>query len=549
MNGRIGMPRFASLLSRTALAAAALIALLYDVHSARGQYFPDDRISCRSCHIDTRNKTDFCELFEATIYERDDKHGKAFFLLHETDPSDPQRGQAKRDLVRQILGFDLREAFADAGYARLIEGGDETTQQKVATVKACIRCHGTWPASADAVSPTQPPVALSLGVSCQACHGPGLRWNVAHYLPPHAWRTVAPEAKALLGFTDVRSPVKKAALCTSCHVGSISEGKLVKHEWYAGGHPPLPGFELASYQNQMPVHWKSLADKPTFAFRDGTLARDDTGIAANVRALRDAGIPENAIKANYLEANGIEPNAVKDISRTRDITVGGAGVLAAYVRLVGDYASLAAEGKAAWPELALYDCSACHHELRAGLAVTTRPKRKHVPGRPPPATWTAALAILAERPDSTPLSDQGLQLDRAMTERPFGKPQAIREAAQPLADALLQLATETAKSRYPEATAQKAVQLLTDPAHVEINDFYSARQVAWALRELAKDLNVRNADRLFLQGNDDPLCLALPSGPERSVMENLHRWLPAASQYNPAWFQKELQSVRSSISP
>ena len=96
------------------------------------------------------------------------------------------------------------------------------------TVKACIRCHGTWPATADAVSPTQPPVALALGVSCQACHGAGLRWNVAHYLPPHAWRAVTPEAKEALGFTDVRSPAKKAALCTSCHVGSVSEGKLVK---------------------------------------------------------------------------------------------------------------------------------------------------------------------------------------------------------------------------------------------------------------------------------------------------------------------------------
>jgi len=527
---------------------AAIVGIVQPVNQALGQYFPDDRNSCRSCHVDTRNKTDFCELFEATIYERDDKHGKAFFLLHESDPADPQRGQAKRDLVRKILGFELREAFADAGYTRLIEGGDETTKQRVATVKACIRCHGTWPASADAVSPTQPPVALALGVSCQACHGPGLRWNLVHYLPPHVWHTVTPDAKQALGFTDVRSPAKKVELCTSCHIGSVSEGKLLKHEWYAGGHPPLPSFELASFQSQMPVHWKSLAAKPNFAFREGSLARDDAAVATNYRALRDAGVPEDAIKANYLEANNnIEPSAANDLPRTKDITVGGVGVLAAYVRLVGDYAALAADGKSAWPELALYDCTACHHELRAGLAVATRPKRKHVPGRPSPATWPAALAMLADEQDSSVVKKQWLQLDQAMTERPFGKPEIVRDAAQPLAEALRRVAADAVHARYSEVAARKNLELLTDASKLEMNDFYSARQVAWALREVAKDLNLRDADQWFLQGAEDPLCLALPSGPERSVMDNLQRWLPAASKYDPLWFEKALQAAGASL--
>src|SRR5207249_10933130 len=140
-------------------------------------------------------------------------------------------------------------------------------------------------------------------------------------------------------------------------------------------------------------------------------------------------------KANYIEAHGFaSPDVARDLPRTKDVTIGGAAVLAAYVRLIGEYAALAAENKAAWPELALYDCSACHHELRAGLAVGTRPKRKHAPGRPPPATWPAALALLAGQTDQSPVKDQWLQLDRAMTERPFGNPSAIRAAALPLAD-------------------------------------------------------------------------------------------------------------------
>src|SRR5438046_1009071 len=100
-----------------------------------------------------------------------------------------------------------------------------------------------------------------------------------------------------------------------------------------------------------------------------------------------------------------------------------------------------------------------------------------------------------------------------MTERPFGKPEAIRAAAQPLADALQRLSIDASHMRYTEATARKAVELLTDPSRLEINDFYSARQVAWALREIAKDLNATGSELLFLQDGDDPLCLALPSGP------------------------------------
>ena len=92
-----------------------------------------------------------------------------------------------------------------------------------------------------------------------------------------------------------------------------------------------------------------------------------------------------------------------------------------------------------------------------------------------------------------------------------------------------------------------AVELLTDASKLEVNDFYSARHIAWALREVAKDLNLRDADRLFLQGADEPLCLALPSGPERSVMDNLQRWLQAASQYDAIWFRGELTKLKTGL--
>lgn len=530
------------------VAAMVTLWLLGAVDTARAQYFPDDRNSCRSCHVDSRNKTDFCELFEATIYERDDKHGKAFFLLHESDPSDPRKGQAKRELVRQILGFELREAFADAGYTRLIEANDEVTRQKVATVKACLRCHGTWPAAADKLSPTQPPVALALGVSCQACHGPGLQWNLAHYLPPHAWRVVTPEAKASLGFTDVRSPVKKAELCASCHVGSVSEDKLVKHEWYAGGHPPLPGFELASFQAQMPMHWKPFAEKPAFAFRDGSLARQDAGVAANLQNLQQAGVPAEAIKENCIEANFAgRASTGSDLSRTRDVTLAGLAVFGTYVRLVSEYAEQAAAGKAAWPELALYDCGACHHELRAGLETKSRPKRSHTPGRPTLATWPMTLAPLAAGNRWAEIENGWLKLNRAATSRPFGEPATMRAEGEALLVAIRQLAGEAASKSYDRESAKRAMEWLSDPKNVETNDFFAARQAAWAMSEIAKDVASLEMKNLFQRDGADPLCLNLPSGQERSVMENLGRWLPATTKYEAEWLRGELRAIGARI--
>jgi cytochrome c554/c'-like protein len=547
------MNREATAIRRVLLApwlafAAVVLWFMLASQAARGQYFPDDRNSCRSCHIDARNKTDFCELFEATIYERDDKHGRAFLLLRDNP-----------NLVRQILGFDLHEAFDDDRYARLKDAKDDETNRKVAAVKSCLRCHATWPTAADVQSPTQPPVALELGVSCQACHGPGQRWFLAHQLRPYAWRVVTPAAKTALGFTDVRSPVTKAQLCASCHVGSIDEGKLVKHEWYASGHPPLPSFELASFEAQMPVHWKPLAEKKSFALREGSLPRDDVGIAANLRTLQDAGIPNDAIRANYLEANFTDVAAAgRDLSRTKDATVAGASVLRAYVQIVGDYAALAAENKAAWPELALYDCSACHHELRSGLGVNSRPKRSHTPGRPPLATWPTVLAQLAARQAAghddvksrarwSLIEKPLLQLDRATTDRPFGDPAAMRTAAESLSAALAQLAADAANTRFDEAAAKTAIRFLTDPAQYETNDFFTARQAAWATRAIGSDLGVRESDRLFPSGPNDPLALELPSGPERSVVENLARWLGAATRYDPAWFREELKAARARL--
>jgi hypothetical protein len=545
------MPRFhrRCLNNAALLAALACFALLPTVAGA--QYI-DTTTGCLLCHRTALPQNDFCKLVPATIWEQSDKHNRAFSLLHDTD--------AKRELVRHILGFDLREAFVDDRYSRLKDDPEAESVRKVAAVKACLRCHATWPKEADEKYPHTPPTPLELGVSCEACHGPGQLWETPHRLP--AWRLVTPAAKASLGCTDVRTTTEKAKLCVSCHVGDLAHDKFVKHEWYAAGHPPLPSFELASFEARMPVHWQSLREKGAFILRDARLA-DDAGQLANlIAAIQRAGVPLDAIKASYREANALlvdnsGHDPCSDLPRTRDAIVAGAVVLESYVRLLSDYTTSAAEGKAAWPELALYDCAACHHELRSGLGLKDRPIRRHAPGRPPLATWPIALAQLSAAQASgydekavlarwSPIRGRLSDLEQAATSRPFGDLAAIDAATKPLAASLMQLTADAAASRFDATAASNALRHLSNPSTYETQDYATARQAAWAIRAIAGDLELANADQLFASCDDDWLALTLPSGPDRSVVDNLRRWLSAAARYDAERYRAELQNVKTS---
>src|SRR5207248_334113 len=42
---------------------------------------------------------------------------------------------------------------------------------------------------------------------------------------------------------------------------NVKEGKIVTHEMYAAGHPPLPGIEIATFGDALPRHWETLTEK------------------------------------------------------------------------------------------------------------------------------------------------------------------------------------------------------------------------------------------------------------------------------------------------
>ena len=56
-------------------------------------------------------------------------------------------------------------------------------------------------------------------------------------------------------------PCPSRETCASCHIGNFAGGKVVTHAMYAAGHPPLPGFEAATFSDAEPRHWENLSEK------------------------------------------------------------------------------------------------------------------------------------------------------------------------------------------------------------------------------------------------------------------------------------------------
>src|SRR5262249_48859728 len=132
------------------------------------------------------------------------------------------------------------------------------------------------------------------------------------------------EKEAQHGMTDLWDPIRRSKLCASCHVGNASQGKFVTHDMYAAGHPPLPGFEIASFSNQMPRHWQYLAEKP-----------------------------ESVQK--ILGYDG------KEQEQAKLVLVGAAVSLAESMRLV----AMQAKEEKAGLDWANFDCASCHHDLKS----------------------------------------------------------------------------------------------------------------------------------------------------------------------------------------
>src|SRR5262245_13735833 len=204
-----------------------------DYRPALHPYYFAARQGCgrAGCHASppTREDDYVCRCDEYTRWAENDKHAEAGRAL-----SGP-RGQQ----MTRLLGYDVTRA------------------------EACLRCHGAVVKNDDERDRNFS--AAEESVTCVVCHGAYKEWYEPHgsYLQADRWRKLSrADKERRYGMTDLWDPGRRTVLCVSCHVGNFDEEKFVTHEMYAAGHPPLPGFEVATFSDAMPRHWQLPREKP-----------------------------------------------------------------------------------------------------------------------------------------------------------------------------------------------------------------------------------------------------------------------------------------------
>ena len=454
--------------------------------------------ACKLCHGRDEPFQDpefppLCRCTEYGIWNTHDKHKEAYKVLSS------ERGQQ----IARLLKKDVFQP--DTG---------------------CVSCHGAL-VPEDHAQLKDPTFKLEDGVSCAICHGSYKEWVSQHgnllAIERANWRKLSRDEKEQhYGMTDLWDPAKRASLCLSCHLGSVEQNKLVTHAMYAAGHPPLPGVEVATFSEAMPRHWEYPEEK-----------------SPQVRELL-----------------AFPPN---EVEQTKLLVVAGVAAMREGVHLLGAQAEACAEAEQ--PEdrlldLANFDCSACHHDLKSP---SWRQARGYsgLPGRPVQRPWPFALVELgvrfaARRSDAAEaelgsLRSKLAQLQDAFDARPFGDARAVVPAAHAVESWANDLIKRLEAEHYERTDSLWLLGQLCSLRGNRLPDYDSARQIAWAFRVLYSNLTPKPAGNpeieQLLGELTQELALDLPAGQERHILEHLPKNLEAMGSYDPEEFGKRLGAL------
>jgi hypothetical protein len=414
-----------------------------------------DAGSCKGCHGDSSQRNELCRMIEYRIWANRDPHRIALDW--------GQKGDKKYQTESAERAWDIGTRL----------GIDDVT-----TSRQCIGCHSVLVAKDTSRQTAFRP--KDEGVTCVACHGVYSDWVKEHQETGDTpWQRIEirHEKWERFGMVDLWNPVTRAQVCTSCHIGDPDpeKGKMITHAMYAAGHPPLPSIEVTAYSDEQPQHWLYLRCKGDKAknrleFNDRRLEQTEQVVASALVALR----------------------------RTMEL-------------IETDCKKRGADSS--WPEFARFDCSACHHDLKApGAHLRPRAHRGAV-GRPSAPLWSRALtnlAIDAADPDkfdtrSAELESLLAKFDAALTERPFGNRDNTAAAARAVVEwtekPLLELRRLAAVKKgendrvIDQTEAFRLLRRLAENPNPDATDYETARQVGWAFRTIDHELRELAADR------------------------------------------------------
>ena len=170
------------------------------------------------------------------------------------------------------------------------------------TAELCLGCH------ADNVAPARRGRQFQLadGVGCESCHGGAANWLGTHISGVgHAQNVAA-------GMYPLEQPPARAERCLGCHLGD--DKRFATHQIMGAGHPRL-GFELDTYTMIQPAHYR--------------------------------------VDQDYVERKG----------RPNDVQIWAVGQAIDLKRRMDALLDPKNAPRGLQPELALFDCQACHHGL------------------------------------------------------------------------------------------------------------------------------------------------------------------------------------------
>jgi Cytochrome c554 and c-prime len=288
----------------------------------------------------------------------------------------------------------------------------------------CLACHATTGLPSVGFAGEGPAVRVSGvavsseiladGVGCESCHGPSEKWRTIHYQA--SWKALSADAKWQDGLFPTKDLARRVGRCVECHVGGPA--REVNHDMIAAGHPRLT-FEYTAYHHLMPRHWSPDKDGPNFEVRAWLLGQVATAKAS--------------------------------------------------VELLEARAEHAAAGGKIWPELAEYNCYACHHSLQAESWRQQRGYGDRKPGAMPWADWSlfGPRALVRLKAPGAPDADPFAKLSELMNNNaatPADVAAAAKATAKELDDWLTRLKTTPPSAQQVRALVRAMVNEPLSPA-------------------------------------------------------------------------------------
>ena len=506
---------------------------------------------CGICHYSSGNvfakrDTDFCQLEEARIWLKSDKHAVSRQRIEPL--SRDELSQKKKEPAGEFLGES--NIVGDMICRQL--GYDVATKEGYEKFRDnCLTCHAGYDPNRHLLSEEFTSAAKHHpGITCNYCHqlGDASRWVDLHggLSTELNWRLMSPQEKEAVGMRDLVDAQAQAKLCASCHIGDHERKMFVTHAMYVAGHPPLPSFELQTFVSNLPAHWRDLSS--TYASLKNYSQRD-AYFAINLA------MPQEHISHALAET----------FWETRSMLLGAVQAAEQSIALMAD-----ANANQYWGDYALYDCASCHHELR--LPSSRQQRATHeVPGRPRLLEWPTPLVEVAVQLTGP---EQGVTVARQkllklVNQTPFGTPSDCLPVARALTDALQQTGAQLAKSPILAEHARQVVKLLAHASDDSLLDYHAARQIIWAIQVVDRELatkghalpvsNRATIRALGSQGQQSLVSTILPAGrsgtlytPTQSTagteqLSYLAAELQRIREYDPQKIQTQLQELCSQL--